>query len=301
MSRTPSPRRLTVLLAIAFCWFGPVVGANQDNSIDFTEIRQQALFAVAAYRSEAENRKQFEASGFSLTLQRTVPGVEIAFILATDEIARRQVIAVRGTVNEENAMLDLALKLRPDERSGIVLHEGFAHAAEKIYAELQPLLKPGFEISATGHSLGGAVATILALYLDIDGLRVGRTVTFGQPKITNVAGAARIGELEVLRVVEPDDLVPLVPLIDPLDINNVDIYWHAGREVVLLEATRYALLEGASSMMRATKFTQKPLTEEHLHKHDMATYLALIDARTAGAELVPYATDLNLFNLFGSE
>ena len=66
MSRTPRARRLTVLLALAlalaFCWFGPVVGANQDNSINFTEIRQQALFAVAAYRSEAENRKQFEGS-----------------------------------------------------------------------------------------------------------------------------------------------------------------------------------------------------------------------------------------------
>ena len=288
-----------VLLVFAVIGSVTVTRASATGGIDFAEMREQALFAAAAYRDEAAVRAMLEGSDFRLTLWRNIPGIEVAFFVATDARARRQVVAVRGTANVENAMLDVALKLRLNERTGLFLHEGFALAADRVYEALRPVLEPGYEIRVTGHSLGGAVATILAAYLAADGMRPGRTITFGQPKVTNVAGAAKIGELGVLRVVEEDDLVPVVPLFDPLDINNVDLYWHAGTEVVLLDGTHYALLEGTASMMRATRFTQKPLTEEHLHKHDMAAYLALIDRRLSGAEQVSYKTDLNLFNLFG--
>jgi triacylglycerol lipase len=198
-------------------------------------------------------------------------------------------------------MVDISLKLRPDADIGVPLHTGFAFAAKQVFTELKPLLKPGYKIRLTGHSLGGAVALILAMYLDENQFNVDRVVTFGQPKVTNIPGTEKFQHLDIIRVVTPHDLVPLMPLFDPLDINNIDIFWHAGKEVILLEESSYAILEGTSSMLRATKFTQKPLSPENLNDHQMSVYLSLVDARVASSKLVPYKTNLNLFNLFGSE
>jgi hypothetical protein len=198
-------------------------------------------------------------------------------------------------------MVDVSLKLNVDADLGVSLHQGFGASAKRVYTELKPLLKPEHKIYITGHSLGGATALVLAMFLDKDQFKVEQVVTFGQPKVTNVAGANTIQHINLIRVVTPNDLVPLVPLFDPLDINNIDIFWHAGREVILLEGNQYAVLDGMDSMLRATRFTQKPLSEENLKSHQMSFYLNLIDARVTSAEQVPYKTDLNFFNLFGGE
>jgi pimeloyl-ACP methyl ester carboxylesterase len=226
---------------------------------------------------------------------------QVAFFLASNESTKTQVISIRGTANLENTLVNISLKLTKNADIGVSLHKGFASSAKQIYAELKPLLMPEYSINVTGHSLGGAVALILAMYLDTDQFNVNQVVTFGQPKVTNVFGADKFKQMNIIRVVAPDDLVPLVPLFDPLDIRNPDIYWHAGQEVILLDDSGYAILEGVDSMLRATKFTQKPLTEENLNNHRMSAYLELIDARKRSSELVPYKTDFNLFNLFGSE
>ncbi len=290
---------LSIYLAIAFFCLGSAVPASARAAINFTEIRELAIYADAAYKAEAVIRALAESNDYSLDLYRTIPGIEVAFLLATNESSKTQLIAIRGTSSVENAMVNISLKLRADPATGVYLHEGFAHSAAQVYAELKPLLKPGYKINLTGHSLGGAVALILAMFIDADQLNVNQVVTFGQPKVTNIPGADKIGHLNVLRIVDPDDLVPLVPLFDPLDLKNVDVYWHVGKEVVLLEDTRYAILEGVSSMLRATKFTQKPLTEGNVRNHQMSAYLILIEARIASSEEVPYKTDMNLFNLFG--
>jgi len=95
--------------------------------------------------------------------------------------------------------------------------------------------------------------------------------------------------------------VPLVPLFDPLDISNVDIYWHAGKEVILLAGTQYAVLQGTESMLRASSFTQNLLSEENLQHHQMTLYLEMLKAKTNSSTLVPYQNNYNLFNLFGSD
>ena len=139
------------------------------------------------------------------------------------------------------------------------------------------------------------------MYLDANQFDIEQVITFGQPKVTNIFGANKIQHINLIRVVTPFDLVPLVPPLDPLDISNLDVYWHAGKEVILLTDNQYAILEGTDSMLRATRFTQKPLTEDNLNNHQMPLYLERIKAKTKSSKLVPYQTDLNLFNLFGSD
>ncbi len=294
-------KSIRFIFSIALLCLSTTLSASGQAGVNFAEIREMARFANAAYASEAGIRQLVESSDYKLLQYHTIPDVQIAYFLASSDISKTQIISIRGTANIENAMVNISVKLRPDADIGVPLHSGFAYAAKLVFTELKPLLKPGYKIRLTGHSLGGAVALILAMYIDQNQFDVDRAVTFGQPKVTNIPGAEKVQHLDIIRVVTPHDLVPLMPLFDPLDINNIDIFWHAGKEVILLEESSYAILEGSSSMLRATKFTQKPLSQENLNDHQMSVYLNLIDVRMASSKLVPYKTDLNLFNLFGSE
>ena len=290
-----------ILIAVTLLSISSVSPAKEADSVNFVLLQKQAIFANAAYQSEDQVRALLEAGDYRLTFYKTIPDIQIAFFLATNELTQTQVISIRGTSNIENAMVDIYLQLVNDQKTGLRLHHGFSLAARKVYAQLKPLLKPGYRIHITGHSLGGAAALILAMYLDADKFNIEQVTTFGQPKVTNIAGAGKIRHLNVIRVVTPFDLVPLVPLFDPLDINNLDVYWHAGIEVVLLTDDQYSILEGLDSMLRASRFTQKPLNEENLKHHQMTLYLEKLKAKSKSAKLIPYQNNFNLFNLFGSD
>jgi triacylglycerol lipase len=288
-------------IALMLIFISAKLTADELDSVNFAVLHQHAIFARAVYQSEDNVRVLIESSNYSLTLYHTIPGTQISFLLATNKLTRTQIIAVRGTTNIENAMIDISLKLVLDQKTGIRLHDGFSFAAKQVYAELKPMLKADYKINLTGHSLGGAVALILAIYLDADQFNVEQVTTFGQPKVTNIAGANKIQHINVIRVVTPLDLVPLVPLFDPLDLSNVDVYWHAGQEVILLANSQYAVLQGTESMLRASGFTQRLLSEENLQHHQMTLYQNMVRARIKSSELVPYQNNYNLFNLFGSE
>lgn len=275
--------------------------AVTDNKPDFSRIYEFALLANAAYQSSAKLSAQESLNGYHLSLYETVPQLEVAYFIATHSHTGDQVIAVRGTDNVENTMVNISLKLRMDEHLKVKLHNGFALAAANIYKRIKPSLDRQKRVHTTGHSLGGAVAYIVAMYLDRDGFDVGDVITFGQPKVTNIAGSDALRHLNLVRVVTPWDLVPMVPLLDPLDINNLDVYWHGGTEVLLNSDQSYSLLEGINSMLRATRFTQRMVDEQNLDNHRMALYLERVENKIAGASPVPFSNSFNIFNLFGKE
>ena len=271
---------------------------GQAEAIDFQQLKAYASMAAAAYQSKSEIRQFCQTNHYTLSHYGNIPALAIAYFLLTNDKAKTQTLAVRGTNSIENVLLNVDVKLTTDPHTGIRLHSGFLQAAEKIYQEIKPRLKPGYVISTTGHSLGGAVALIIALELDVEHYHLQHVVTFGQPKVTNVGGAEKFKHLDIIRVVMPKDLVPLVPFFDPMDINDLDIYWHAGKEVVLLAGNRYAILQGMDSMLRATRFTQEQLSERNIEEHQITQYLAALEQKIPEARQVPFKNDLNLFNLF---
>lgn len=278
---------------------GGILATEPENNL-FAALKRYAQLADASYADEAEMRRVSTTQGYSLSKYGHIPGLELTYALLTNETRKRQIISVRGTANIENALVDLSIKLVPDKHTGISLHQGFAQSATSIYQSIRPSLKKGYRISTTGHSLGGATALILAMYLDKDQYQLDRVITFGQPKVTNITGSRQYQHLNVTRVVTPRDLVPLVPPLDPMDLTNLDIYWHLGKEVILLSDSDYSLIDGLDSMLRATKIFGKALDEENLQHHKMSLYLKLIDSKTADATLVSYDNDFNIFGLFGS-
>lgn len=298
---TPKPLKylaLNCLVLISLLWL-PAIASASETGINFQRLIRYAEFSSASYQTPADIRKFCSAQQYHFDHYGNIPSMEVAYFIATDDRSKTQIISVRGTSNIENALVDIALKLTPDKQTGISLHNGFASAARAIFSEIKPFLKPGYRINTTGHSLGGAVALVLAMYLDVHDYPVGRIITFGQPKVTNFSGAARFDKLDVTRVVTPKDLVPLVPPFDPVDYKDIGIYWHLGTEVVLNSNGTYSLLEGLNSMLRATKFTQEPLTENNLQNHRMTLYLSLLNKVAKNPRQVPFKNDLNIFNLFG--
>jgi len=296
------PARSLLLLLLTCLLLGSAFAEPQktgEQAVDFRQIKDYAWLANAAYQPEQILATTAFPAGYSLTGYHNHSDLNIAYFIAVNQTSGSQIIAVRGTDNVDNALVDIALRLQPDKQAGIKLHSGFAFAARSIYEEIKPLLDPEKTVHTTGHSLGGAVALILAMYLDRDNFKLGQVITFGQPKVSNIRGSETYQHLRLLRIVTPLDLVPIVPPLDPLDIHNLDIYWHGGTEIVLNQDNSYSTLQGINSMLRATSFTQQMLNEQNLNHHQMSVYLDLIDRKTEQSKQVPFINNFNLFNLFG--
>ncbi|HFE36921.1 MAG TPA: lipase family protein [Gammaproteobacteria bacterium] len=279
---------LSLLLAIAS-------SAEKNN---FPKYQAYARFANAAYLNKNELYKTIEQNGWVIDQYDTIPDIEVRYFIATNQAQQRQIISVRGTANIENALVDAAHKLILDKSLNIKLHEGFALAAKAITKAVLPRLNRDFRLSTTGHSLGGGVAVIIAMHLINNNYPINEVITFGQPKVTNLTGALKYQHLNLTRIVTPKDLVPLVPPFDAMDVNNLDIYWHLGTEIILLPGLEYAKISGLKSMLRATDILGEKISKHNLENHRMKLYLDLINEKHRNATEVEYKNTFNLFKLF---
>ena len=89
------------------------------------------------------------------------------------------IIIIRGTANEANVLSDIDIRLVEDARTGIKLHKGFRDAAVTVMQIIDTSKTTGRNtvqgntltypleqtVYVTGHSLGGAVAQIIGMWL----------------------------------------------------------------------------------------------------------------------------------------
>ncbi|MBL4798174.1 MAG: lipase family protein [Oleispira sp.] len=279
--------RLLIVILLVLC--SPVFAA-----VDFSAIKKSALISAASYADPKLIEERLSRVELSLVHHSVLPDSALSYFLARSP-SGIQYLSFRGTSNLENALVDLDLSLMLEAGLKIQLHQGFAIAAKAAYEDVKSKLDKHQPIITTGHSLGGAVAVIMAMHLQRDGYQVDQVITFGQPKVTNVSGADVFANLPLIRVVTPKDIVPLVPPLSPLQLQNIDIYWHIGKEIILLAENEYAITEGFKSMMRATKFVSSVPDESNVHAHQMSTYLTLLDQKREGAQQVPYKMNISLF------
>ena len=273
---------------------------QQFTAKDFAHWMDAAQIAEATYKSKEDVAKVLEAQGYTIKDFQQVEGFSVAYVLATNDAAKKHILAVRGTANAENAIVDAAFVLVPDNLSGIDIHQGFLLSARDIYQKVKPEINPDYEIDTIGHSLGGASALILAMMLDAQGYKVGEVITFGQPKVTNVSGSRKFEHLNIKRLVTPKDVVPLVPPVDPMDLMKLSIFWHQGTEIVLYENNEYSVLTGSDSMMRATSFLNDMPSEQHLTNHFMTTYIKNLKTKLDTPVEVKYSNDFKFSDWFGS-
>jgi hypothetical protein len=132
----------------------------------------------------------------------------------------KQLIGIRGTVTPMNWTKNLQGGLEWDDELCCFLHRGFRSVASAILDDLLleksiSFLHPSAPaITLVGHSQGGAAAVIVAMKLAARGANIEKVVTFGAPKVTDVAGSLSLWarSISVLRVTLDRDLVPLSPL-----------------------------------------------------------------------------------------
>ena len=253
------------------------------TKVDFEELYAFAGRAKTAYATEATIHSSYPA-----TVRVSTPGKEdVLYFLEQNDRARTQYIAVRGTVDKRNFSEDLSIGVRDDRAIDIPVHAGFDAVAEAIYVDLKPYLKPNYKTYLTGHSLGGAIAALLAVYIIEDGHKVVRVVTFGQPRFTTAVGVERLGSLPILRVVDENDMVPMLPPATSRH-PNYGPYEHVGPEIILLEGPRYVYLPSHDANRIAIGEFWRSTAFADLADHKMDNYLLRLSTKRKGAVVVAY-------------
>jgi len=145
---------------------------------------------------------------------------EVAFEVKQDSSIT--IIVIRGTANEANILSDIDVRLVDDTRTGIKLHKGFRDAAvtvmqiidtsttsSRTIVQGQTLTYPLEQtVHVTGHSLGGAVAQIIGMWLHKRGKNV-QVFSFGSPKVSSEVLSG--GQPTHWRVVRTSDPIPFTP------------------------------------------------------------------------------------------
>ena len=154
------------------------------------------------------------------------------------------VIAFRGSKSIDNWAANLDFQMEDVSFcSGSRTHSGFLESWNEVQAGVVDAVKaaqaqyPDFKIVATGHSLGGAMATIATAALRTIDIPVD-LYTYGSPKSGNEAWAKFLSQTDKgvsFRVVHKDDIVPTlppsIPFFMPYEHVQPEYYISAGNNV----------------------------------------------------------------------
>jgi len=163
-------------------------GDKSNLPISLTSLIEHAEYCKAIYDSGGDQKD------------------EVAFDVKQE--SGISIIIIRGTANEGNVLSDIDVRLVKDERTGIYLHKGFRDASTTIMQILDESYTVEHTVHVTGHSLGGAIAQIIGMWLHKRGKDV-QIFSYGSPKVSNQVLSG--GQPTHWRVVRRSDPIPFTP------------------------------------------------------------------------------------------
>jgi len=148
------------------------------------------------------------------------------------------IIIIRGTANDANVLSDVDVRLVSDARTGIRLHKGFRDAAVTVMQIIDNTKTLEHTVHVTGHSLGGAVAQIIGMWLHKRGKNV-QIYSYGSPKVSDQVLSG--GQPTHWRVVRRSDPIPFTPpwpySHTGLFIDSQDLDWGPDNDNGLISET----------------------------------------------------------------
>jgi len=161
---------------------------------------------------------------------------EVAFEVKQDNGI--SIIVIRGTANDANVLSDIDVRLVSDTRTGIKLHKGFRDVAVNIMQIIDTTKTLEHTVHVTGHSLGGAVAQIIGMWLHKRGKNV-QIFSYGSPKVSSEVLSG--GQPTHWRVVRRSDPIPFTPpwpyAHTGLFIDSQDLDWGSDNDNGLISKT----------------------------------------------------------------
>lgn len=233
---------------------------------------------------------------FSVTIPRSYKGYTAAYLIETDDSTHEQIVAIRGTANMDDVLSDLGTTKTRDPELDVAVHSGFQKFTQAIYDDIKKnhRLNPNYKTITTGHSLGGAAALLLGLYLYVDTseqYQVAGVYTYGQPKVFDNSGTTSwpFFARRVFRVIDCDDVIPILPT-NSSKVNSVvkvsffasdrlDDYQHMGQSLLLMDRGNFWMpgsIELERSLTRNIEGTIANLVEGQPIDHSISQYILRI-------------------------
>ena len=216
---------IIITLFLSGCsWLNPFLyfqGESGDRStlpVDVEELIEMAEYCEEAYRSATNENKLYE-----------IRNNEFSYHVKQDRGVT--ILIFRGTDNVKNVWTDIdARPTKDDSLDGAYLHRGFKDAATWIFEDIKIDYRLDKTIYLTGHSLGGAVAQIIGLWLHNAGYHV-QIYTFGSPKVSTTFFGNRPIHYRVLVRNDPVPFVPPYPFLHSgISIDVETLNWEEGGE-----------------------------------------------------------------------
>lgn len=193
----------------------------EPNARDFSAANMAylAYCAEAVYRNPEDSKLLLEQLGFKINGTEhfiDFPDTNTQAIAVGDD--EKIIIAFRGTENLDDWKTNINLA-KAVWKVGMV-HAGFYHSIQSVWptaiARLESLRTKNQPIWLTGHSLGGALATLACATIDneLPDYEIAGIYTFGQPRVGDGIFTKFCDERtkeRFFRVVNNNDIVPRIP------------------------------------------------------------------------------------------
>ena len=218
---------------------------------------------------------------------------ENRYAYAVDPVRKRQIIAICGTANLVNALLDVETWKVTSPELGINLHRGFEKAASIVFKDARKLLDMEMPIIVCGHSLGAAEAIIVGMFLTKAGYQVDKIIALGLPKVTDAEGWKIFRNLPVLRISAAFDPVPFLP---PARLYTKAPFEQGGPLLMLLDGPNFAVAPSTyyDSLDLALKEVKQVSEHFDVVDHLISSYGDRIVQKRGNIGLVPF-TDWKSF------
>ena len=200
------------------------MGQEETLPVELNVIREMAQYCNEMYEPKKAYWEKDE-----ITSDYTV-GYFSTLAVQIKDMDGTSVLVFRGTTNAINVVSDLDARTFKDDALGIYVHRGFRDAAEIIYTDIKKHYKLNHIVYLTGHSLGGAIAQVIGLWLDEEGYEV-QIYTFGTPKISTTFLGRKPAHWRVVLSNDPVPYLPPWPYVHSgIMINANTLEWAEGGE-----------------------------------------------------------------------